>query len=63
MKITPLLEKCLTPGARYHFKIGDGEVSCEVNHKNISVHTEKQAKQLEDELHDALEAVLSKFFK
>lgn len=57
------MKKCQTPGAYYNFWIGENQVSIDVcNIPGLDL-TEKQAIELENELHDALEAVLKQFWK
>ena len=55
--------ECLTPGAIYDMDISPNVVGVKVRlPMNIDI-TEEEAKQLEDEMHDALEAILSKYFR
>lgn len=44
--------KCKTPGAIYHF---------DINNKSVGV-DEENTKELENEIHDALEDILARFF-
>jgi len=54
---------CLTPGAIYDMDIGPNVVGVKVRlPMNIDI-SEEQAIQLENEMHDALEAILSKYFR
>lgn len=57
------MRKCQTPDAIYHFNITDSGVNCSVDIPFKLNLTEQQAVKLENELHDALEAVLKQFFK
>lgn len=54
--------KCLTPGAIYHFDINSGGVTLVVVHHQPIDMNEEEAKKLEDELHDAVEAVLGRYY-
>ena len=55
--------KCLTPGSFYDMEIKDNVVGVRVRlPMNIDI-TEEEAKQLEDEMHDAMEAILAKYFE
>ena len=55
--------KCQTPGANYKFETSDKKVISTVSLPfNLDL-TEQQVKNLEDELHDALEGVFKQFFK
>ena len=54
--------KCLTPGSFYDMEIKDNVVGVRVRlPMNIDI-SEEEAIQLENEMHDALEAILSKYF-
>ena len=54
---------CLTPGAIYDMDIGSNVVGVKVRlPMNIDI-SEEEAIQLENEMHDALEAILSKYFR
>ena len=54
--------KCQTPGANYKFKTTKDSVASTVTLPFELDLTEKEVKKLEDELHDALEAVFKQFF-
>lgn len=54
--------KCQTPGANYKFKTTKDSVASTVTLPFDLDLTEKEVKKLEDELHDALEAVFKQFF-
>lgn len=62
VKVSNSLKKCQTPGAVYSFNITDYWVSAAVDLQFSLDLTEEKAARLEDELHDALEAVLKQFF-
>jgi len=55
-------KKCLTPETQFHFHIMPSVIDMKVELPIALDLTEEQAIQLEDELHDALESVLAKFF-
>lgn len=59
--------KCLTPGSNYHFKIHKNEISVRVTlpkdvHKTVDELSYREAKKLENDLHDAVEKILSRLF-
>ncbi|NND65558.1 MAG: hypothetical protein HKM24_06305 [Gammaproteobacteria bacterium] len=53
---------CKTDGAKFHIGMTAGEVGCRVSWPKIAGLTEAQALQLEDDIHDAFEAILEKYF-
>ena len=54
--------KCLTPGAVYDMDISPNSVGVKVRlPMNIDI-SEEEAIQLENEMHDALESILAKYF-
>lgn len=54
--------ECQTPGANYKFETDKNSVTSTVTLPFEINLTEEQVKKLEDELHDALEAVFKQFF-
>jgi hypothetical protein len=54
--------KCKTPGAIYHFDINNKSVGVEVELPSEIDLDEEKAKELENEIHDALEDILARFF-
>lgn len=56
------MRKCQTPGAIYTFMIKDTQLAICVGKIPAMNLTEDQAIKLEDELHDAVEAVLKQFW-
>ena len=55
--------ECKTPGAKYHTKIGPNIVECKGDiHFDLDL-TSSQVHELGDRVHDALEKVLSLYWK
>lgn len=53
---------CQTPGAVFHTTITNNSVSCQIDlNKDLDL-TEKQAKTLEANIHNALELVLAPYY-
>ena len=53
---------CQTPDAQFHVKVSDNKVSCSVD---LPIHlklSEKEAKILETNIHNAMELVLAPYF-
>jgi len=55
--------ECLTPGAIYDMDIRPDVVGVKVQLPMSIDITEEEAEELEEEMHDALEAILSKYFR
>lgn len=53
---------CQTPDAEFHIEIKDKKVSVEVELPMDLELTEKEAKLLEDNIHNAIELVLARYF-
>jgi|DEB0MinimDraft_4_1074332.scaffolds.fasta_scaffold136370_2 hypothetical protein len=54
--------ECLTPGAIYHISIAPNSVGVQVDMPMLLSLNERQAEKLENNIHDALEEILSDFF-
>jgi hypothetical protein len=54
---------CLTPDAIYKMSISPNEVSVSVKLPIDLNIDEEEAKALEDDMHDAMEAILAKYFE
>ena len=69
MNLIPLKKKmarkteCLTPGCMFHTSINSKGVSLRVDFPNPRHFTRKEAKLLEDLLHNSVEIVLRPYFK
>lgn len=57
------MKKCQTPGVNYLFRINNTRLAIVVDKIPEMNLTEEQAIKLENELHDAIEVVLSQFWK
>ena len=53
---------CQTPGANYVTDIKDNSIKCEIKLPFDLDISEKEAEDLENNLHNAIESVLSKYF-
>jgi len=60
--IMAIKTKCQTPGAIFHTLISGKKIEVKVDLPKKIVKTEKEAKLLEANIHNALEIVLSKYF-
>lgn len=54
---------CQTPEAQFHIEIKDKKVSVEVDLPMDLELSEKDAKLLEDNIHNAMELVLARYFE
>lgn len=59
MKVVKL---CATPGAIYHIQIHSKEIGCRVALPITLNLNERQAIQLENRIHDAMEQILKEYF-
>lgn len=57
-----MAKECLTPGAQFHIHISPEKASVEIVHPRPLGMSETWAKRLEDEMHDAMEAIFKKFY-
>jgi hypothetical protein len=62
MSPTPLTPTCQTPGAQFHTRISPREVACTVTLPHPLTLTEKQASELDTNMHNAVELVLARYF-
>ncbi len=56
-------KECLTPGAIYHISIDVESISCKIDFPFELDLGENEAEELEQKIHNAMEEILSKFFK
>lgn len=61
-KFEAMETECQTPDAVYNIKINDKSVLCNVELPFPIELSEEEAKQLESNIHNAMELVLSKYF-
>ena len=54
---------CQTPGSQFHVGVKDKQVTCKVDLPIDLDLTEKEAKLLETNIHNAMELVLAPYFK
>ena len=55
-------ERCSTPGAKYHIKIGPNVVECKVDIPfDLSLDREKAVK-LENQVHNAMQSILTSYW-
>jgi hypothetical protein len=59
----PETEPCKTPGSVFHIFVEDNEVGARVNLPFDLELEEEEYQELEDDIHDALEEILSKYFE
>jgi hypothetical protein len=56
--------ECLTPGSQFHIHIGDDEVSVSVDlPMELPELSEDELQEMDDAMHDAMEAILAKYFE
>ncbi len=57
-----LLRKCKTPGALFHTHVRPEGFEVEMLHPKEIDLTEEQAEKIEDQVHDALEAIYAEYY-